>query len=110
MPPRFELPPGVTVLGLYRRILRNAKVFPSIKRAELVENIRIEFRENASITDPDKLANCYEIAVRGVSQLEKYTTLDPSAPNWELDLEKDPLGPGPQPSDEEEELGAPARR
>lgn len=169
MPPRFQLPPGVTVLGLYRRILRNAKVFPSIKRDELVENIRLEFRENKSVTDPDKLAKCYETvsdaafsslfamqlchstrcmgsnacrvvvpwraveqcqrsshaactrqtdaivrgqAVRGVSQLEKYTRLDPRASNWELELEQDPLGPGPDQDDEDDrELGtAPSER
>lgn len=95
----FKLPEGVTVLMLYKRILWNAQRFPSIKRAELVSNIKREFRNNRAITDPAKLAKCYEIAVRGVNQLEKYTSLDRDAPNWTIDLEKDPLGAGPADDD-----------
>jgi hypothetical protein len=39
------------VKSLYRRILRQARVFPSVKRDSLVEDIRIEFREGAMLVD-----------------------------------------------------------
>ncbi len=44
---------GARVRELYRNILRHSRAFPSIKRDELVEEIRKEFRENARLTDPD---------------------------------------------------------
>ena len=101
------------VLGWYRLLLRHAKVFPSIKRKELYDNIRLgacwvavwcgaghilcafaEFRDCKAETDPKKLAIMHEKAVRGINQMSKYTNLDPRAHQWSVDLEKDPLGPG----------------
>ena len=58
-----------------------------------------EFRENKTMTDPDKLNLAYEKAVRGLSQLQKYTSLRPNASEWVIDLEQDPLG-GPPPTRE----------
>ncbi len=49
---------GMRVRELYRGILRHARAFPSIKRDEMVEEIRNEFRENASLKDPDVVSCC----------------------------------------------------
>jgi Complex 1 protein (LYR family) len=35
------------MLKLYRHIIRNAKVFPSVKRDAMVQDIRIEVRQAA---------------------------------------------------------------
>ena len=37
-----------------------------------------------------------EVALRGVDQLSKYVDFDPEASTWSLELENDPLGPGPE--------------
>lgn len=84
------------VLSLYRSIIDAARRFPSIKRNELVEEIRIEFRANKTLTDQKELDLALEKAMRGLSQLQKYTALRPGAAEWVVDLEKDPLGTGPQ--------------
>lgn len=39
--PLYQLPKGMTVTFLYRNILRHAHRFPSIKRAELIQNIKL---------------------------------------------------------------------
>lgn len=39
------MPGELTVPLLYRKILRAAKLFPSIKRNAIIEDIKVEFRE-----------------------------------------------------------------
>ncbi len=39
------MPGELTVPLLYRRILRAAKLFPSIKRNAIIADIKLEFRE-----------------------------------------------------------------
>ena len=39
------MPGELTVPLLYRKILRAAKLFPSIKRKAIIEDIKVEFRE-----------------------------------------------------------------
>lgn len=40
------------VLGLYRRLLRQAKMSPLDRRERMVSRVRSEFRENAGEEDP----------------------------------------------------------
>lgn len=40
------------VLGLYRRLLRQAKMSPLDRRERMVARVRTEFRENAVEEDP----------------------------------------------------------
>mmetsp|Transcript_22589 Transcript_22589/g.29578 ORF Transcript_22589/g.29578 Transcript_22589/m.29578 type:complete len:100 (-) Transcript_22589:390-689(-) len=82
------------IISLYRNILVSARAFPSIKRDQLIEDIRLEFRENATETDPLKLRDCHEQAIRGLQHLQKYTDLSDKEENWEIELEKNPLGEG----------------
>jgi len=48
------------------------------------------------MSDPAQLNIALEKAVRGLSQLQKYTGLNPAASEWQVELEKDPLGGGPR--------------
>lgn len=84
--------PPLQILRLYRRLLKNAKQFPSIKRDTLYEDIRAEFRDHKNETDPKKLAQCVDAAVRGVKQMEQYTNLSDQHGEWSIQLEEDPLG------------------
>ena len=77
---------------MYRRILRLAVRFPSIKRDALVVNIKEEFHENKTMTDPVKIEEKIQIARKGIEQLSMYVNLDPSAQSWSVDMEKDPFG------------------
>ena len=51
-----------------------------------------EFRDGASLSDPDKIARALETAVRGLETMKKYTTLDKRSSHWRVNLEEDPLG------------------
>ena len=86
MPTRLEL------LSLYKSLLLHARKFPSVKRLAIVDDIRAEFRDNATLTDEAKVANCIELGLRGLSTLQKYTSLDKASPSWQVSLDEDPLG------------------
>lgn len=51
-----------------------------------------EFRECREEGDAAKLAIMHEKLTRGVSQIRKYTYLQPQAGIWSVDMENDPLG------------------
>ncbi|GAB5031477.1 Hypothetical protein NocV09_00600300 [Nannochloropsis oceanica] len=80
------------VLQLYRRIIKNAKVFPSKGRDRMVKEIREEFRVNAKETDPDKIRNHRSMAIKGLSQLQAYTGLVDTDMDWSVTMEPAPLG------------------
>ena len=73
------------VLLLYRRILKAAAQFPSIKRASIIEDIKIEFRENAGETNTQKIELHHATAQRSYTQLLTYCGFDPDDPDWEMD-------------------------
>ncbi|ETW00162.1 hypothetical protein H310_07567 [Aphanomyces invadans] len=81
-----------TVPQIYRRVLQLAKKFPSIKRDQLVEDIKAEFHDNKVLTDPVKIKEKVNIAIKGIQQLNQYVSLDPNAQHWSVDMEKDPFG------------------
>ena len=70
-----------SILHLYRSIVKSAKRFPSIKRDKLVANIRMEFRQNASCSDPKKVNGYLELAIKGLDQLNAYSNL-PKHNDW----------------------------
>lgn len=82
------------VLSLYKSLLGLAKRFPSKKRAAMYEDIRAEFRDKAGLTDQAAIAHALEVAVRGLSTMEKYTGLSKSSKSWSVTLDQDPLGAG----------------
>lgn len=80
------------IMSLYKQCLTLMRVFPSIKRDALYEDIRTEFREKASLTDPEEIAHAVEVAMRGIATMQKYSGSDAQSGEWVLNLESDPLG------------------
>ena len=80
------------VLHVYRQILRLAKNYPSIKRDGVIEEIRLEFRENKIETDEKKVKLAMDKALFGISHLQKYVFNTADA-EWVVDLEKEPMPP-----------------
>ncbi|GBF95617.1 hypothetical protein Rsub_08599 [Raphidocelis subcapitata] len=66
-------PVELTMLQLYRHILRAAKDFPSVKKHSIVREIKAEFRANQRLTDEGRVRHCRELAERGLSDLQAYT-------------------------------------
>lgn len=85
------MPSSSEVLQLYRQIIKHAKVFPSKNRLRILKEIRAEFKENKSLTDPSKVKVEWDKANKGLSQLTMYTSLNPTASHWVVDLEKNPM-------------------
>jgi hypothetical protein len=79
------------VLLLYRRILKAAAQFPSIKRASIIEDIKIEFRENAGETNTQKIELHHATAQRSYTQLLTYCGFDPDDPDWEITTAENPM-------------------
>ena len=74
------------VLLLYRQILVAAKRFPSVKRAAIVEDIRLEFREAAPLSDAAEVARRVAVGARSLGQLRAYAGMDAGAPEAEVFL------------------------
>ena len=66
-----------------------AQRYPSIKRKEIIQDIRIEFRENQHLTDTVKIAEQHAMAKHGLEQLAMYCKLDPSQSNWTVHYAKE---------------------
>ena len=75
-----------TVPLLYRHILRAARHFPSIKRDGIIREIKAEFRANAGLKDEGTIKEKMEMAVRGLEELELYTSLDKKSKEWSIHL------------------------
>ena len=71
---------------LYKHLLRNVARFPSKKRVAMLQDVRIEFRENMNITDEKDVRHKQKIAVEGLQQLKMYTEIDKGSQEWLLKL------------------------
>jgi hypothetical protein len=81
-----------SVLKLYKDILGAAKKFPSIKRKGIIAEIKLEFRENAGLTDPQEIEKRVSLAIKGYGQLAMYAGLSyKRGEDWVVDLEKAPM-------------------
>lgn len=69
---------GSTVLLLYRRILRAARSFPSVKRDNIIRDIKAEFREHSALEDQSKIAERVRVAQRSLEELESYVGMSKS--------------------------------
>ena len=58
-------------LSLYRRILRTAQFWPSIKKAAVIDEIRGEFRDNMKEADPQRTAKMLAEARAGLQSLRQ---------------------------------------
>jgi hypothetical protein len=92
------------LLSLYKKILRSASTYPSIKRDAIYQAIREEWRVHAHTTDPDILQRQISIAYKGLTQLRQFDVETMTGGNvhsntWSVQLEQNPM---PKPPDYEE--------
>lgn len=75
------------VVHLYRRILKAASRFPSIKRNDIIRDIKVEFRENKGLTDATVIQDKVAVAQRGAEELESYVSMESQeADSWQKTL------------------------
>jgi hypothetical protein len=63
-------------------ISKAAAQFPSIKRASIIADIKLEFRVNAGATNPVKVAEYHMTAQRSYGQLLGYCGLNENDLEW----------------------------
>ncbi|KAI3438901.1 hypothetical protein D9Q98_001316 [Chlorella vulgaris] len=63
------------VLLLYRRILKAAKLFPSVKRGAILDDIKHQFREHKALSDPAQVKHELGVALRSLGELEQYARM-----------------------------------
>ncbi|KAJ8613493.1 hypothetical protein CTAYLR_002165 [Chrysophaeum taylorii] len=82
-------------LGVYRRILFLAKRFPRCNRLKIIEEIRSEFRRNATL-GPEEAKPCIQLAHDSIKQLQQYVSLDPAATSWNVKMTETPMPVPPE--------------
>ena len=93
----------VALRALYKQVLRHARVFPSKGRDELVENVRAEFRQNATATDPTFIDQEITRAKEGLRDLQAYTGMVSGRGDWSIQLKETPLPQQPLPDEQKSE-------
>jgi hypothetical protein len=78
--------PSREIVSIYRNILKLAAQYPSVKRAAIIEDIKIEFRANKSLTDPQQIKEKIASARQGIQELSMYASLNPTAGNWTVEV------------------------
>lgn len=76
----------VPIVLLYRHILKAAKKFPSIRRDNIIEEIKVEFHANKGLTDKGKIQERTRAALNGLEQLAQYAGMEEKEYNWDLYL------------------------
>lgn len=91
----------LSLLHLYRRLLRSAETYPSMKRAEIYQAIRDDFRENACLNpEEEKTKKQIAIAYQGLSQLQQFDNEKMTGGQggaWNVNLTQNPM---PRPPEE----------
>lgn len=82
---------GKEVLRVYRRMLKLAQCYPSIKRKAIIRDIKDEFHANRNITDARKVCEAMASAHAGIKELSMYARLHPSQPNWSVEVGRDAI-------------------
>ncbi|EEY61797.1 uncharacterized protein PITG_13739 [Phytophthora infestans T30-4] len=83
------------VLRMYRRILKLAQRYPSIKRESIIRDIKTEFHANKDLTDAQKIREELASVRAGITELSMYASLHPSLPNWSVEVGRDAIHPPP---------------
>ncbi|KAK1946118.1 hypothetical protein P3T76_003166 [Phytophthora citrophthora] len=81
------------VLRMYRRILKLAQRYPSIKRESIIRDIKTEFHANKSLTDAQEIREELASVRAGIKELSMYANLHPSMPNWSVEVGRDAIQP-----------------
>lgn len=74
------------VLKLYRDILKAAKRFPSIKRDQILQDIKTEFHENKMMRNEEEVAKARQVAASSLQQLQDYVGMGGSSADGEVQL------------------------
>ena len=74
------------VLALYREIIRSARAYPSIKREQVIQDVRLEFRQNKNVTDESAVNALLDKAEHSLGVLRRYQMLDKSSSDWTIQL------------------------
>ena len=90
---------SLSLIHLYRNVIKAAKKFPSKKREKILQEIRFDFRKNAKETDPQKVQQCINLAKKGLGQLSMYSNLSGTHGGWSVTLDQEPM-PKPAPKNE----------
>ena len=77
---------SASTLTLYRHILKAARTLPSRNRAGIIEDIKLEFRENRAVTDAAALRAKIALANDGLDRMRAYTGLDSGSSAWDVSL------------------------
>jgi len=80
------MPAQQEVLQLYRDILKAAKRFPSIKRNQILADIKTEFHANKVMHDETHITKARQVAVSSLHQLHDYVGLGGSSKDSEVQL------------------------
>lgn len=80
-----------STLRLYKEILYSAQRFPSIKRDNIVKEIKVSFRENRQMTDQKEIDKHLGMAYDGLSKLSMYSTLPKSSNTWAVNMDRQPM-------------------
>ena len=59
---------------------------PPPQRAQMVADIKAEFRANAGLSEPEAVRQARRAALRGLEQLQEFAGLDRAAPDWQVSL------------------------
>lgn len=78
---------------MYRRILKLAQHYPSVKRESIVRDIKTEFHANKNLTDVQKIREEFASVQAGIKELSMYASLHPSMPNWSVEVGRDVIQP-----------------
>jgi len=78
---------AISKLTLYKRVLYAAKTYPSKRRPEIINEIKLSFREGRTETDPEKLRQRVEHALNAIRLMEQYKSATPDNPNWVISLD-----------------------
>ncbi|CAI5702423.1 hypothetical protein KXD40_003399 [Peronospora effusa] len=81
------------VLRMYRRILKLAQRYPSIKRESIIRDIKTNFHANKNLTDVQKIREELASVQAGIQELSMYASLDPLMPNWSVEVGRDAIQP-----------------
>lgn len=78
------------IVQLYRQILRYAKHYPSKKRSSIIEDIKLTFHEDKSLTDAIMIENALQRARIGLQELKQFAPEEMESGNedgsWNLNL------------------------
>ena len=77
------------VLRMYRRLLKLAQQYPSIKRQSIIKDVKTEFRANRDLSDAPAIRQELAAVQAGIKELSMYASLHPSLPNWTIEVGHD---------------------